>query len=142
MQFKTIDPCFRDASLLSILSSSVLGLVLGFCGTGGNLMAMCWPFLGVGIRPWLLGLFSWSQLLLHQPCRKVADMRGCVAGQGSPCQEASPWAEISNPSGRAHNFIPHYPFPSAEDTRMCRVVSSPGSTPCTCSLQAYYGEQC
>lgn len=67
-----IDPCFRDASLLSILSSSVLGLVLGFCGTGGNLMAMHWPFLRVGIRAWLLGLCSWSQLLLQQPCRKVA----------------------------------------------------------------------
>lgn len=109
MQFKTIDPCFRDASLLSILSSSVLGLVLGFCGTGGNLMAMCWPFLGVGIRPWLLGLCSWSQLLLHQPCRKVADMRGCVAGQGSPLPGSIPvgWDTKSlRASTQLHSTLP------------------------------------
>lgn len=39
-------------------------------------------FLRVGTRAWLLGL--WSQLLPQQPCRKVADARWCVAGQGSP----------------------------------------------------------
>lgn len=33
-----------------------------------------------------------------------------------------------------------YPFPSAEDTRTCRVVSPLGSIPWRCSLQAYYGE--
>lgn len=109
MQFKATDPCFRDDSPISILSSSVLGLVHGFCGTGDNLVALYWSFLGVGLRALLLGLCSWSQLLPHQPCRNATDARWCAAGQGSPCQEECPWAEIPNLSGWTQNLF--LPFP-------------------------------
>lgn len=75
MQFKAIDPCFRDASPLSILSSSVLGLVLGFCGTRSSLVAMCWPFLGVETRAWLLGLCSISPAARQQTLGDVLQAR-------------------------------------------------------------------
>lgn len=41
-------------------ASPVLGPAPGFGGAGGNLVALCWPFLAVGVRVWLLGICSWS----------------------------------------------------------------------------------
>lgn len=118
-----------EVSLLLPPASPALGPVPGCSETGDNLAALCGPFLRAGIRAWLL-------VLVHGPdcCSTTPVGRhwGNVLHFWFPSQEAFPWAETWNLSGWAQHFILHHPFPSAEDIRICRVVSSPGSTPCAC----------
>lgn len=96
--------------------SPVLGPAPGFDGADGNAVALCWPFLGLGVGVWLLETCSWSWLQLHHPRGKATDsgVMPCRSGLALPGSISMGWdtksLNVIKLLSGSQNFILHNPF--------------------------------